>query len=203
MKRWLVVTCGMAFGLTLAVATAAQETAPAGESAQAPEAAAAEAPSAQGNAESRRPPRLVRVQIVLLRYRGERKLSSLPYTVLASTDNRNVRVRMGVEVPVSVPPGYQYKNVGTNIDCRVEERAQDLYQVRLDAENSSVYRRTEDASSGVSSEASIAEDRPMFRTFKVSISPVLHDGQSVQGVASTDPVTGEVVKIDLTLNVVR
>jgi hypothetical protein len=196
MKRWTVVTCGMAFGLALAGAAAAQEAAQQGASAET-------VPAAQEEAEGRKPPRLVRVQIVLTRYQGERKLSSLPYTVLASTDNRNVRVRMGVEVPVPVPPGYQYKNVGTNIDCRVEERAQDLYQVRLDAENSSVYRRTEDASSGASSEASIAEDRPMFRTFKVSISPVLRDGQSVQGVASTDPVTGEVVKIDLTLNVVK
>jgi hypothetical protein len=32
---------------------------------------------------------------------------------------------------------------------------------------------------------------------------VLRDGQSAQMIASTDPVTGEVVKIDVTLNVVR
>mgnify|MGYP003520612399 CR=1 FL=1 len=31
----------------------------------------------------------------------------------------------------------------------------------------------------------------------------LRDGQSIQAVASTDPVTGEVVKIDVTLNLVK
>ena len=43
----------------------------------------------------------------------------------------------------------------------------------------------------------------MFRTFNVSLNPTLRDGQSIQAVASTDPVTGEVVKIEVTLNVVR
>ena len=46
-------------------------------------------------------------------------------------------------------------------------------------------------------------DRPLFRTFNISLDPMLRDGQSIQAVASTDPVTGEVVKIDVTLNVVK
>ena len=44
---------------------------------------------------------------------------------------------------------------------------------------------------------------PLFRRFETNLDPVLRDGQSVQTVASTDPVTGEVVKIDVTLNVVK
>ena len=31
----------------------------------------------------------------------------------------------------------------------------------------------------------------------------MRDGQTVQTVASTDPVTGEVVKIDVTMNLVK
>jgi hypothetical protein len=44
---------------------------------------------------------------------------------------------------------------------------------------------------------------PMFRRFEVTTEPLLGDGESVQVIASTDPVTGEVVKIDVTLNVVK
>ena len=36
---------------------------------------------------------------------------------------------------------------------------------------------------------------PLFRGFNATLDPVLRDGQTVQTVASTDPVTGEVVKI--------
>jgi hypothetical protein len=44
---------------------------------------------------------------------------------------------------------------------------------------------------------------PLFRTFQANLDPRLRDGQSLQMIASTDPVTGEVVKIDVTMNVVR
>jgi hypothetical protein len=38
---------------------------------------------------------------------------------------------------------------------------------------------------------------------EISLDPILRDGQSAQTVTSTDPVTGEVVKVDVTLNVVK
>ena len=44
---------------------------------------------------------------------------------------------------------------------------------------------------------------PLFRRFETSLDPLLRDGETVQAIASTDPVTGEVVKIDVTLNVVK
>ena len=44
---------------------------------------------------------------------------------------------------------------------------------------------------------------PLFRRFETYLSPRLRDGQTIQTIASTDPVTGEVVKIDVTLNVVK
>jgi hypothetical protein len=43
----------------------------------------------------------------------------------------------------------------------------------------------------------------LFRRFDTNLNAVLRDGQSLQTVASTDPVTGEVVKIDVTLSVMR
>jgi hypothetical protein len=177
----------------------------------------AKAPEAVTPRPPRRTPTLLRVQIAIARYQGERKVASVPYTVLVTNDGKQVRLRMGVEVPIavatfqksddgkSVPStSFQYKNVGTNIDCRVEDRAlEGLFQLILGVESSSIYTTTEARTSGGLTETGLVPDRPLFRTFNVGLNPTLRDGQSIQVVASTDPVTGEVVKIDVMLNVVK
>jgi hypothetical protein len=153
---------------------------------------------------------MLRVQVVISRFQGERKLGSLPYTFNVTVEGRPVRVRMGVETPVAVATSpdkgipamtsFQYKNVGTNIDCSAREVGSDgRYQLMLTVENSSVAGGAE--SSG--QPAAQTPAAPLFRTFNANLDPVLRDGQSVQAIASTDPVTGEVVKVDVTLNVVK
>jgi hypothetical protein len=165
----------------------------------------------------RRTPTLLRVQIAIARYQGERKVASIPYTLLLTTDGKKVLLRMGVEVPIAVThvgkpdaqssfpvTSFQYKNVGTNIDCRVEDRVGDgLFQLLLNVESSSIYTTSEGRTPGGLVETGLVPDRPLFRTFNVALNPTLRDGQTVQTVASTDPVTGEVVKIDVSLNVVK
>jgi len=156
---------------------------------------------------------LLRVQIAIARYQGERKVSSVPYAMLVTSDGRKVRLRMGVEVPITVtkvsasegPPvsSFQYRNVGTNIDCWAEERGSGLYQLSLNIEASSIFPSPGGESGVGVSEAGFSPDRPLFRTFNVGLNPTMRDGQTLQTVASTDPVTGEVVKIDVTLNVVK
>jgi hypothetical protein len=156
-------------------------------------------------------PTLLRVQVAIARYQGERKVASVPYTLLVTTDEKRVRLRMGVEMPIAVTTvpkedgkpvtSFQYKNVGTNIDCSADDRAGDgLFQLTLFVESSSIYAATE---ARAPSDPYLAPDRPLFRTFSVSLFPTLRDGQTVQTVASTDPVTGEMVRIDVTLNVAR
>lgn len=162
-------------------------------------------------------PTLLRAQIVVARYQGERKVASVPYTVLVTADDQKVLLRMGVEVPIAVvsfsrtddgksipSTSFQYRNVGTNIDCWASDRSGDgAYQLGLNVESSSVYTAAETRTAGGLSEGGNVPDRPLFRTFNVRLYPVLRDGQSIQAVASTDPVTGEVVKIDVMMNVVK
>jgi hypothetical protein len=178
-------------------------------------------PEARPNPPTPRPERgptaMLRVTLVLSRYQGEKKTGSLPYsfTLAAGPDWGDwVRMRMGVDTPVPVgpppsakaqgenvaapaPPSFQYRNVGTNIDCRAIERGDGRYELNLSVENSSAL-----AGGDRGSDTSIP-GVPLFRRFDAHSSPVLRDGQSVQTVASTDPVTGEVVKIDVTMNVVK
>jgi hypothetical protein len=202
MPRRLAVTLLSAFfaAASLAAPGRAQET---------PKPDAAKAPEAARPAERRVSGVMLRVQVVISRFQGERKLGSLPYSFNVTVEGRPVRVRMGVETPVAVATSsdtgkattsFQYKNVGTNLDCNAREVGGDgRYQLMLTVENSSVAGGAE--SSGLS-EAKTAT-APLFRTFNATLDPVLRDGQTIQAIASTDPVTGEVVKIDVTLNVVK
>jgi hypothetical protein len=169
-------------------------------------------------------PTLLRVQVVLARYQGDKKVASVPYTFVVTTsqaaERMTSKLRMGVEVPVPItsfsmpgkPEGdksspvtsFQYRNVGTSIDCTASERGNGLFLLHLSVDSSSVYANAPGSSPLSPADMQVlASDKPFFRSFNISLDPVLRDGQSVQTVASTDPVTGEVVKIDLTLNVVK
>ena len=200
----------------LAIALTLAAPATTGRAQEAPKPEAAKAPETE-TSRPKKVPVMLRVQITIARYQAERKLASVPYTVLLTTDEKSVRLRMGVEVPIPVATfskpddpksgpftSFQYKNVGTNIDAHAVDRSGDgLFQLHLSVENSSIYSTTEARTTGGLNETGLAPDRPMFRTFNVSLNPTLRDGQSIQAVASTDPVTGEVVKIDVTLHVLK
>jgi hypothetical protein len=167
---------------------------------------AKEAPKAETTADRRGPQgQTLRVQLVITRTQGEKKLASLPYMLVVATGGPRTRMRMGVDTPVPVqmltPPSegekpktsFQYKTVGTNIDCAAWVRDEGRYQLSIGVESSSA----------LTGAGGSVEGAPLFRRFDTNVEAWLRDGQSVQTIASTDPVTGEVVKIDVTLNVVR
>jgi hypothetical protein len=157
--------------------------------------------------ERRAPGPMLRVQVVIARFKGENKIASLPYTFSVTVEGRTARMRMGVDTPVAVTTAaadaskpattsFQYRNVGTNIDCTARDAGDGRYLLQLAVENSSAYL------GGPLADAN-ASGSPLFRRFDTNIESVLRDGQTIQTIASTDPVTGEVVKIDVTLNVIR
>ena len=158
----------------------------------------------------------LRVQLVISRFQGDRKLASLPYTLLVTTGGARARMRMGVDTPIPVTStsdggkqttSIQYRNVGTNIDCAASYKGDGRYQLSIGVENSSALALEKGPSGGVNPGGPTVEANPtgipLFRRFDANLDPWLRDGQSVQTIASTDPVTGEVVRIDVTLNVVK
>jgi hypothetical protein len=184
-----------------------------------PEAAKPETPKAEAPKEGAAEPKgpngiTLRVQLVISRFQGERKVASLPYTLLVTTGANRARMRMGVDTPVPVTSvsdsgkqttSIQYRNVGTNIDCLALDKGEGRYQLSIGVENSSALALEKGPSSGVNPPPVDANPTgsPLFRRFDANLDPWLRDGQSIQAIASTDPVTGEVVKIDVTLTVVR
>ncbi len=151
---------------------------------------------------------MLRIQLVISRFAGEKKLGSLPYTFVAAPwtpgNSNSARIRVGVDVPVPAPSASgsgkdatatQYRNVGVNIDClNIKELPGGRYQFDINLQSTGAVA---DADGGASAGV------PLFRRLDTAFTSVLRDGQSTQAMASTDPLTGEVIKIDVTLNVVR
>jgi hypothetical protein len=152
----------------------------------------------------------LKVQVLVSRFQGEKKLSSLPYTLSVNAGSR-ATLRMGAKVPVNMmmtanmpkdfPQGgpIQYQDVGTSIDCYVSTAQDDgRYRLEITIDDSSVYG---DAPNPADNKP--APGNPSFRSFRASDSMALRDGQTSQFTTATDKVSGEIVKVDVTLNVVR
>jgi hypothetical protein len=208
----IAVAAAIALGLVSARGRAQESPQPAR-----PEAAKAESESQK--AEPRTPLDLrctpgaaLRVQVLITRVQQGKKEASLPYTFVVSArpsstcPTTRVRMRMGVDTPVPVMGfdnsgkmagrSVQYKTVGTNIDCSADDLGDGRYKLLLTVENSS-------ALPGDKAAGGELAEYPLFRRFEMSLDPILRDGQKAETVSSTDPVTGEVVKIDVSLNVVK
>jgi hypothetical protein len=146
---------------------------------------------------TRKNPIPVRVQVVFARYAGDKKISNLPYALSLGAPGRPARLRMGIEVPVSVGKGtgtLQYKNVGANLDCSAEPLEDGRYKLDITVEQSSIYAPEGDKTS---------PDNPLFRSFNASFTEFLRDGQSASHILAADPVSGEVLKLDVTLAVIK
>ena len=157
----------------------------------------------------------LRVQVVVSRYQGEKRISSIPYSlaVVAIAPTRGVsaettRLRMGVDVPVpttvvseGVPrPSYNYRSVGTNIDCSALIRADGGFKLDLTVSDTAVFVPEKESASTAQSRVNGV---PAFRTFTSNFNLLLKDGQSAQHTSATDPVSGEVLRVDVTLTVLK
>ncbi len=112
---------------------------------------------------------------------------------------------MGVKIPVYSGGGagsYSYQDVGTNIDCTVSTRPDGMYKVNLTVTDSSIYFPDPSPLQEFLLPRT-TRPRRSFRSFTSTFSILLRDGQTGQYTSATDPVSGEVLKIDATLNVLK
>jgi hypothetical protein len=153
----------------------------------------------------------LKVQVVISEFNGTQKLSSFPYTLnIVKVPGRTATgsVRMGTKVPISVGvvnsssgtanTQYTYQDVGTNIDCRLETSPgpDGRYHISFSIQRSSVISPNgADVKQG-----DALPSQPLIRSFQDSFDVILRDGQTVQGSASVDPATGNVVKVDVSLD---
>jgi hypothetical protein len=94
---------------------------------------------------------------------------------------------------------YSYRNVGTNIDCLATALGGGIFRLTITVEDSSIHLDPAQKPAA----AQVATDIPSFRSFNSSFTILLKDGQTTQYTSATDPVSGEVMRIDVTLNVMK
>lgn len=164
-------------------------------------------PAAQSSRPAATPERIsLKVSLVFSRYQGEKKISSVPHTLWVTTNDRT-SLRLGTQIPVPTTAlsdgksvqSYQYRDVGTNIDCSASSAPEGAYRLTITITDSSVYY-PEQADTAVRS-ATASTGAPAFRNFNSTFTMILRDGQTAQSTSVTDPVSGQVIKVDATINV--
>lgn len=150
----------------------------------------------------------LRVQVVFTEYEGDKKLKSLPYSFLVTTHTRDAwpeaKIRVGSRVPVYTGGEHgsvTYMDVGTNIDCRAEAVAEGQYRVYLNLERSWVEGDVLVAVEKANPPQAFHE--PVVRQYRTELSPVLKDGQSVETSLATDPLSGKVIKLEVSISPVK
>jgi len=148
----------------------------------------------------------LQLQIVLSRYRGEQKLSSLPYTLVLASNMSSARIRMGVQLPIRMgpEPGIpQYRDVGTNLDCNAAALDLGRFRVSCTFEQSSAYSATATGGADTLMPTGGTFAAPLFRSFRSEATLILADGQTGLHTSAADPVNGELLKAEVTLRVIR
>ncbi len=154
----------------------------------------------------------LKILVVFTEYDGEKKISSMPYTLSAlATEDRTLStasLRMGLRVPIttSTKDGQSqvvYQDVGTDIDARVRPQADGRFLLWMQIRRSSVHT-LEGANKESAWSMGEASGRPILRAFSTGFDGFLmREGQPVQTTTATDPVSGRVLKVDVTINVVK
>lgn len=184
-KHGIVVVALAASVASASVGIVAQEPAPPVP----PAAPAPPTPPAAPNVSNEGP--LVRCTVVLSRYKGEERISSMPFELLVSS-RRNARgvptsLRVGVDVS-----GQTF--VGTSIDAEVQAVSLGVFNVHL-----------------VLEDATFTESRPVdranwptgVRRYSVRNLLTVRDGQTLEFSVGTDPFSGETTRATVTVRLVK
>lgn len=151
----------------------------------------------------------LKLDVVISRQAADKKISSMPYSMwlTANSPDRQASLRLGVQVPVpsTVIPqakegekpepvrSFTYRDIGTNIDASASTAAEGRYSVAITLTDSGLNAKGEPTPGGA----------PLLRNFTSRFFLLLRDGQTATYMSATDPVTGETLKVDVTLNVLK
>ena len=150
------------------------------------------------------------IEVVISRYQGDKRINSVPYQLAVNAEGGESKLRMGSDVPVyssglvaaatkdqpTPPRSYNYRSIGTSITSSARSAPDNRFEVSLYVEDSSVYTGSDKAVPG-------SEGMPVFRNFNSTNTLLLRDGQTRQYTAAVDRVSGEVVKVEVTLRIVK
>jgi hypothetical protein len=170
--------------------------------------------SAQEKSDAKPPATTLKVQVSIAEMEGEKKVVNLPYTYYLRAGEGGggspwTKLRLGSRIPVYVgkDSGMQYLDVGTNIDSRAYSSDNGRFDITLNLERSWVEGDVlvpMEKTTAQTSDAHVGPFRePVIRQFKTELTLTMRDGQSTQSTLAADPLSGKVVSITVTINVVK
>lgn len=178
--------------------------------------AAQEAPNAESKPKINQATTPIKLQVVFAEFDGEKKVKSLPYAVYHNTTHGNLLqadfTKLRLSTPVRIPQGannYRVIDLATNLDCRAVRYDDGHFLVQLSAERFWVEEETINAgrmpSVSVQNSPSPEDQskQAVVRNVRIDVYLLMRDGQTVETVAATDPITGRVFRIDATLNILK
>jgi hypothetical protein len=158
----------------------------------------------------------VKVQVVFTEFEGDKKVKSLPYILYVNAPDMPelkpgwVKLRVGSRVPIYTggnTGSMTYLDVGTNIDARSAYFSDGHLSLQMKIERSwveggaSVPVAKSDGSVSETSSGHFQE--PIIRQFVSELDLKLREGQSVESTMATDPLSGKVLKIDVSFTLVK
>lgn len=156
----------------------------------------------------------VKVTIVFTEYDGDKKIKSLPYTLYINAldapewKGPATKLRVGSRVPIYTGKDqFSYFDVGTNIDARAVHTPEGRFLLGLGLERSWVEGDVAipmAKSDPAQQEASAGHFRePIVRQFRSDLEMKLREGQIVESTMATDPLSGKVLKVEVTVSAVK
>lgn len=155
----------------------------------------------------------LRVDLVLTEYNGDKKISSLPYALYVGAPDRqhgpgapSAFLRMGVRVPIATgtttgaSSQYQYENIGTNIDVDATNLGDHFYRLQCTVERTAVSSANEEVKLAVQQPLATL---PILSDFNSRFELSLRDGESGEAMSATDPSNGHVMKVEVTIHVLK
>ena len=165
--------------------------------------------------EMKKMPISLKVGVVVTELDGTKKISSLPYTFYVNTDDSGrgstSSVRVGLRVPVTTGGSsngantqFQYMDIGTNLDCGATSTADGRFKLYLSVDRSYLTATDDKKTPGLVNEGvSINSGNPIVQHFSSSYNLIIRDGQTIEATSTTDPISGRVLQISVTTNVVK
>jgi type II secretory pathway component HofQ len=156
---------------------------------------------APGSTAAQAPATSVKLQVVILKYDGDKKLSSLPYTLIL-VPGRNGSLRSGSEVPVPTTStstsadkpattSYTLQQIGTQIDATVIANPDGKYNLKLTITDR--FMGTVDPQR--------VPNVPSFKNVVIASEAIISNGETIQFTAAPTPSSTEVFKAEVTLTV--
>jgi hypothetical protein len=163
------------------------------------------------------------VQVVVSRFQGDKRVTSLPYALTVNAVHARegiaqlAQIRMGAQVPLPTmgtptvdgkpvtgmlnTNPVTYKEIGTFIDADAKWLEGGAFELQISVSDTSLYRRSQNPPAG----AEQIDDMglPVLRTFTASNRVVMKDGQTKQFMLAADRISGDTLRVDVTLKVAK